>query len=800
MKLTLKWLKEHLETDAGLAEVTATLTRIGHEVEGVTDRAAALAPFRVAYVKEARPHPNADRLRVCLVDTGKEVVQVVCGAPNAHTGMKGVFAPSGTTIPGTGLLLKPSEIRGEKSNGMLVSEREMGLSEEHEGIIELPEDAKVGEPFAKIAGLDDPVIEIKVTPNRGDCLGVHGIARDLAAAGLGRLTPIAAERSIGSFKSPTLWKRELPAEAADACPYVAGRSYRGLRNGPSPAWLQQRLRAIGLRPISALVDITNFVTFDLGRPLHVFDAGKLAGNPTMRLAKDGEEILALDGESYRLTSEDTVIADALGVQAIGGIMGGELSGATAETSEAFLEVALFDPLRVARSGRRLGIKSDARYRFERGLDPASAEWGVEVATRLILALCGGEASQTVSAGKLPKPRRTISFRPKRVETLGGLAVPLAEQKRILKGLGFALAGSGAMLKATVPGWRNDVEGEACLVEEVLRIVGYDEIPQAPLTLDTALPLPALTPKQRRVSAARTALAWRGLEEAVSFSFVSRKEATLFGGGELALTLLNPISADLDAMRPSVLAPLLAAVRRNADRGQREIALFEIGPEYRDPTPDGQATVAAGLRAGRASLRSWAEPERAPDMLDAKGDVLAVLEMLGAPIDNLRAVAEAPKWYHPGSSGAFKLGPNLLARFGEIHPRVLAAYDVKGPVAAFELYLDAVPEPRGKGGKLKPALELSPLQPVVRDFAFLVEESVAADTVLRAARGADKALIAKVELFDLYAGKGIPEGKKSLAIAVTLQPRDKTLTDAEIEAVAAKVVAQVAKASGGTLRA
>jgi len=799
VKFTFKWLKDHLETEATLDDIVARLPMIGLEVEAVEDRAAALAPFTVAYVKEARQHPDADRLRVCIVDTGREEVQVVCGAPNARTGMKGVFAPAGSYIPGTDLLLKPGKIRGQESNGMLVSEREMGLSDEHEGIIELPSDAEVGASFAAVLGLDDPVIDVAVTPNRGDCLGVRGIARDLAAAGLGRLKPWDATPVPGRFESPMVWRRDLPPDRQDACPYVAGRLFRNVRNGASPAWMQSRLRAVGLRPISALVDITNYVTYDLNRPLHVFDADKVKGDPTMRLARAGEEILALDGNSYQLDSEMVVIADENGPKGIGGVMGGELSGCTEATTNVFLEVALFDPVRVATTGRKLGILSDARYRFERGLDPQSAVWGAEVAARLILEICGGEASEVVTAGALPEAARDIAFRPARVAALGGLDVPVAEQTRILGDLGFAVRDTGATWQVRVPGWRNDVEGEACLVEEVLRIHGFDSLPQVVLPRDSDLPQAALTPAQRRVSQARLALARRGLDEAVTFAFVSSGQAEVFGGGDEALRLVNPISADLDVMRPSALPGLVAAAARNADRALPDIGLFEIGPQYSDDTPQGQRLVAAGLRSGAAVPRHWAATARGVDAFDAKGDALAVLAACGAPTENLQVTADAPSWYHPGRSGSLRLGPTVLAHFGALHPRVLKAFELRGPAAACEVFMAAIPLPKATS-KLRPAVDLSPYQPVTRDFAFVVDQDVPAERLVRAAKGADKVLIARVDLFDVYVGKGIDPGKKSLAVAVTLQPRTHTLTDAEIDAAADKIIAQVQKATGGVLRA
>ncbi|WP_299394981.1 phenylalanine--tRNA ligase subunit beta [Pelagibius sp.] len=798
MKFTLSWLKDHLETEASLQEITDALSMIGLEVEGVDNPAEALSAFTVARVKEARQHPNADRLRVCIVDTGSEEVQVVCGAPNARTGMLGVFAPVGSYIPGTEITLKAGSIRGEASNGMLVSEREMGLSDEHEGIIELEQEAPLGTPFAEAAGLDDPVIEIAITPNRGDCLGVRGIARDLAAAGLGTLKPLDTAPLPGGFDSPIKWQRALPEDQQHLCPFVSGRYFRGVKNGPSPKWMQDRLRAIGLRPISALVDITNYVTYDLSRPLHVFDADKVKGDVTMRLAKPGSEILALDGNTYRLDETMVVIEDDAGPEGIGGIMGGEVSGCTEQTTNVFLEAALFDPIRVAETGRKLGIHSDARYRFEREVDPNFVLPGVEVATRLILELCGGEASHVVTAGDVPAWDRSVGLRPARIASLCGVEVAADRQAEILERLGFAVQSSGERLDAAVPSWRPDIEGEACLVEEVLRIHGYDAIPEVDLPRETYLPQAALSPGQRRVAAARTALAWREMWEGVTFSFVSAKEATLFGGGDAALHLDNPISADLDVMRPTPLANLASAAARNADRGYGDLALFEVGPQYHGDSPEGQATVAAGIRAGERRQRNWAAPGRPVDAFDAKGDAEAVLTACAAPVANLQVTRDAPGWYHPGRSGVLRLGPNVLAQFGELHPRVLRALDLKGPAVAFEVFLDRIPLPRS--GRQKPSLlKLSAFQPVSRDFAFVIDEDVPAEKVLRAARGADKALVSDVVLFDVYRGKGVEPGKKSLAIAVTLQPQQATLTDQEIEAVAAKIVKQVTGATGGALR-
>lgn len=803
MKFTLGWLKDHLETEASLEEIVERLSMLGLEVESVEDRAAELRPFTVARVISADPHPNADRLKVCRVETAEGEVQVVCGAPNARSGMWAVFAPVGSYIPGTDLDLRKGVIRGVESNGMLLSERELGLSDEHEGIIDLGsgEGLSVGQSFAVLQGLDDPVIEIAITPNRGDCLGVRGIARDLAAAGLGRLKSSALLDAMeGSFQSPIEWRRDLPEDRQDACPYVAGRFFRGVRNGPSPKWLQDRLKAIGLRPISALVDITNYVTFDLGRPLHVFDADKLRGHLTMRFAREGEEILALDGRTYDLDSETLVIADERGPQGIAGVMGGELSGCTEETRNVFLEVALFDPIMVAFTGRRLSIHSDARYRFERGLDPKSAQWGVDVATRLILELCGGEASHRVSAGEIPQEERSIRLRPQRTASLGGVEIAATRQQELLERLGFDVtATEEGELNCRVPSWRSDIEGEACLVEEVLRLHGYDAIPVVSLPREDSLPRPALDRAQKREAEARMALAWAGLDEAVTFSFISEAQARQFGWNQEALRLDNPISADLNVMRPSVLPTLLEAAVRNSDRGYGDIGLFEVGPQYAGTAPENQSSVAAALRMGQAVSRHWLQKARPVDLFDAKADALRVLEALGAPIDNLQVSADAPQWYHPGRSGGLRLGPKILAWFGELHPRVLRSFGARGTVVASEVFLEAVPLPKQKG-KAKPPADLPAFQPVERDFAFVMDEDVPAEKAVRAAKAADRQLVQAVQVFDVYRGSGLPEGSKSVALAVTLQPRDKTLTEADLEVVSAKIVQQVTKATGGTLRA
>ncbi len=799
MKFTLSWLKDHLETGATADEIARALTMLGLEVERIDDRAKALAPFTVAYVTEAKRHPNADKLSLCVVETIHGTVQVVCGAPNARTGMKAVFAPVGSRIPGTNMELRKGVIRGVESNGMLCSMREMGLGDEHDGIIELPADAAVGTPFAAILGLDDPVFDAKVTPNRADCLGLAGIARDLAAAGVGRLRTRDLSPVPGSFESPLKWHRDFPHGEGDSCPYVVGRYFRGVKNGPSPKWMQDRLTAIGLRPISALVDITNYATHDLGRPLHVFDAKKLAGDLTMRFARAGEAVAALDGKIYILDPDMAVIADAAGVQGIGGVMGGALSGCAPETTEVFLEVALFDPRRVASAGRRLGIESDARYRFERGVDPVSADWGAEVAARLIHEICGGEASHPVSAGAMPEWRRLVTLRNGRAAGLGGLDMAEAEQARILEALGFTVAREGdGLLACGVPSWRADVEGEADLVEEVLRVKGFDEIRPLSLPRAGALPAPALTRAQARAGLVKRILAGRGLVEAVTYSFMSSVKAAPFEDGRPSVRLVNPISAELDVMRPSILPNLIDAALRNAQRGMEDAALFEVGPQYADPTAEGQALVAAGIRCGKTGPRHWAEKPRVVDAFHAKADALAILAGCGIGADAVQTESRAPSWYHPGRSGTLKQGPAILGCFGELHPRLLKTFGLDGTAAAFEIVLGRVPGPRGKGAQ-RPLLKASPFQPVERDFAFVVDDSVPAEKLLRAVRQADKALVAGALLFDVYTGPGVPEGKKSVAIAVTLQAGDRTMTEAEIEAVGQAIIAAAAKATGAALR-
>ncbi len=801
MKFTLSWLKDYLKTDATVAEISAKLNEVGLEVESIEDKAAQLSAFVVANVISAEKHPNADKLRVCMVDTGDgNPVQVVCGAPNARGGMKAVFARPGTTIPASGDVLKIGAIRGVESRGMLVSEREMGLSDEHAGIIEMPADAPLGKPFAEVLGLNDPVFDIAVTPNRPDALGVHGVARDLAAAGLGTFNEKAPKPVAGKFPSPIKVKIEAP----ELCPTFAIRVIRGLKNGPSPEWLQKRLRAIGLRPISALVDITNLLTHDRSRPLHVFDAAKVKGDLVVRRAKKGEKILALDGKTYELDETICCISDDRAVESLAGVMGGEESGVSESTTDVVVESALWNPLNIAQTGRKLGLLSDARFRFERGVDPAFAVPGLELATQLILEMCGGEPSEVFVAGSVPDTSRVIDFPVSEPKRLTGIDLKADEMKRILAALGFSTAGSGDTLKVSPPSWRGDIEGKADLVEEVVRIAGLDRVPETAFERDDNARKPVLTTLQKRTRAAKRALAARGSVEGVTWSFISKEHAERFGGGSAALALANPIASDLSDMRPSLIPGLAVAAQKNADRGYADVALFEVGQIFLSDEPEGQLIAATSVRRGAAKVsgagRHWQGSAKSVDVYDAKADALTVLAACGAPTDKIQIVAGGPNYLHPGRSGTIQLGPKLiLGYFGELHPLTLEALDIEGPVSVAEVFLDRLPEQKAKPTKVKPKLELSAFQPVVRDFAFLVDQKVTAADITRAAQSADKALIVAVDVFDLYEGKGVPEGKKSLAIAVTLQPREKTLTDAEIDAVAKKIVDEVSKKTGATLR-
>jgi phenylalanyl-tRNA synthetase beta chain len=805
VKFTLPWLKEHLDTDETLPVIVDKLTMIGLEVEAVEDKASLLKPFVIANVISAEKHPNADRLRVCMVDIGDgKPIQVVCGAPNARAGMKGVFSAPGTFIPGKNITLTVGTIRGVESRGMLCSAAELMISDDHDGIIELPADAPVGKPYVEWAGVSEPVIDINLTPNRPDCNGVNGIARDLGATSIGTFKDKIPKPVKGTFPCPVKVKLDF-GDTPSLCPAFGLRLVKGVKNGPSPDWLQNRLTAIGLRPINALVDITNFITFDRSRPLHVFDAAKVHGNLVVRRAKNGETLLALDGKTYTLDSGMCVISDDNGVESLAGIMGGEASGCSTTTTDVLIESALWDEFNIAQTGRKLGINSDARYRFERGVDPAFMLPGLELATQMVLDLCGGQPSEIVVAGD-PTPKETIiDFPLSELPRLAGLKLSLNDVRRVLEKLGFFAAGQGERVKVAVPSWRPDVHGKADIVEEIVRIVGVDKVPSTPFPRGATARKSVLTPIQNRTRKAKRALAGRGLTEAVTWSFVSKREAELFGGGAPVLALANPIAAELSDMRPSLIPGLMMAAQRNADRGYPHVALFEVGQIFKGDMPEDQLTAATGLRLALAKSggigRHWSSKVEPVDAFDAKGDAFAVLAATGAPMQALQVVPGGPAWFHPGRSGTIQIGPqNILGHFGELHPRVIAALKAEGPLVGFEVILEKIPEPKPKATRSKPLLELSPFQPVERDFAFVVESSVKAADIVRAAQSVDKKLIANVTVFDVYEGKGIEPGKKSIAIAVTMQPRDKTMTDAEIDALGQKIVAEVTKRTGGTLRA
>ncbi|MDX2234121.1 MAG: phenylalanine--tRNA ligase subunit beta [Hyphomonadaceae bacterium] len=797
MKFTVAWLKDHLETTASVDEIVAAMTMAGLEVEEVIDPGAKLAAFSVARIVEAVQHPNADRLRVCQVDTKDGRKEIVCGAPNARAGLVTIYAPIGAYVPGIDVTLEARPVRGVVSNGMLCSGAELEVDDDGDGILELDLNLAVGTPAAVALGVSDAVIDFEVTPNRPDWLGVVGIARDLAAAGVGKfitrpVTPAPA-RIVSAVRVRT--------EDESACPVFAARLVRGVRNGPSPPWLQQRLKAIGVKPRSALVDITNFLTVDRARPLHVYDAAKLKGVVRARLGRAGEKFAALDGKTYEITPEMCVIADDTGVLGLGGVIGGESTGVSEHTTDVLIESALFDPLRIFQTGRATGLNTDARYRFERGVDPGFVVPGLDLATRMVLELCGGLASEEMVAGTFPAPPAPVIFDLDRVRTLAGLDVKPPRVRAILKSLGFETeAHEGSFAKRIIiqpPSWRRDVDGRADIVEEVARIEGYDKLPANDPPRARGYRAPAASVGESRQRMARRALAGAGYLECVTWSFCEKKHAALFGGGADALLLANPIASDLDCMRPSALPNLLRAAQRNLDRGHGDAQLFEAGPAWSGDGDGGQARTVAAVRQPRPQ-RHW-QGAPAPDLYAMKRDCLMVLTAIGAPVSALLAGAAAAPWQHPGRSGSLKIGNRVVAAFGDVHPRVLAGLGVDGPALAFEIFVDALPAPRAKPTREKPALEKIDLMPLTRDFAFVVDDAVPAADLVRAAYGADKQLIEDVTLFDVYRGQGVGEGKKSLAIEVRLQPREKTLADAEIEAVSQKIVASVAKATGGVLR-
>ncbi|MFM2423186.1 MAG: hypothetical protein RL291_1716 [Pseudomonadota bacterium] len=808
MKFTLSWLKDHLETSASVEEISVRLVQLGLEVEAIEDAAAKLGKFTIARVVDAKQHPNADKLRVLQVEIakGQPTVEVICGAPNARTGLVGVFAPLGAYIPGTGITLEKKPVRGIVSNGMMLSEREMQLSDDHNGIVDL--DAKlgdkVGQRYVDIMGLGDPVIEVKLTPNRPDCTGVRGIARDLAASGLGTLKPEPKLKAVeGTFACPIDVKLEFAPEAQSACSMFGARYVKGIKNGPAPDWMRKRLEAIGQKCISAVVDVTNYVSIDRGRPLHVFDADKIKGAIRARLGKPGEKFLGLNGNTYTVDETMCVIADDTGALGLGGILGGESTGATAETKNILIECAYFDPLRTAQTGRKANVQTDARYRFERGVDPAFVEPGLDLATHFMIEVAGGAPSKRLIVGKAPIKPAVIAFDPARIQKIANLDVPQAEAKAILERLGFTVEGKGVPWTVTAPTWRGDIGGAADLVEEIARIKGLETIQSTPLPRLHSTTKAVLTDLQRKTRRARRTLAGRGMVEAITWSFIKDGEAKHFGGGAEALILENPISSDMSSMRPSLLPGLLAAVARNKNRGHGDVALFEVGQAYRGDKPADQFMAASGIRAGAAKAsgagRFWREGASDADLFDVKADVVALLASLGVDASKAQITRDAPSWFHPGQSATLRLGPKVvLAHFGVLHPETLKAMDVDAPATAFEVFLSALPADKKKS-RAKPGFAAQPLLPVTRDFAFIVDRKIAAGDIVKAAQGADKALITNVGVFDVYDGKGMAEGKKSVAIEVTLQPVERAMTDAEIEVIAKKIVADVAKATGGEIR-
>jgi len=797
MKFTLSWLKDHLDTTASVDEITETLTDLGLEVEEVVNPVDRLKDFTLGYVKHAEKHPDADKLRVCKVDTDEGELQIICGAPNAREGITVVVAKPGVYVPGIDTTIGVGKIRGIESYGMMASERELELSEEHDGIIELPS-GEVGDRFTDwLAENDpsrvDPVIEIAITPNRPDALGVRGIARDLAARELGTLKPNPFDPVPAEFTSSI--GVTIDEDTQDGCPLFCGIMIRGVTNGHSPQWLQDRLRAIGLRPISFLVDVTNFFTYDQNRPLHVFDADKVQGDLRVYRAKGGETLLALDGKEYTFQPGQMIIGDDAGPESIAGLMGGELSGCTAETVNVFVESAYWDPIQTAYTGRALKLNSDARYRFERGIDPEFTREGVERAARMIIDFAGGEASEVIVAGEVPDHARAYKLEPERVKSLVGMDIPESEQRQTLTRLGFRLEGN----MANVPSWRPDVQGAADLVEEVARIASLTGLEGRPLPrLTPGVPKPVMTPMQRREQAARRMCAMQGYNECVTYSFIDQASAALFGGGDDATMLENPISSEMSHMRPSLLPGLLQAAARNQARGFMDLALFEVGPAFQGGEPGEQQQQVSGVLIGRTGPKDVQGTSRPVDLFDAKADAEAVLAAIGAPA-KVQILRDGPDWWHPGRHGRICLGPKkMLAVFGELHPKVLSALDIKGPAVAFTVWPGDVPLPR-KSSATRPALEMRDLQAVERDFAFVVDADVEALTLVNAAAGADKALIDDVRVFDEFIGGSLGEGKKSLALTVRLQPTQTTLKEADIEAVAAKIVEKVAKATGGVLR-
>ncbi|AFX99325.1 phenylalanyl-tRNA synthetase, beta subunit [Candidatus Endolissoclinum faulkneri L2] len=798
MKFTLSWLNDHLNTDLSLKAITDKLTMLGFEVEKVQAPSKVFSTFFVAQVVEVMPDPTVDQLNICKVDIGKTVLQVTSHAKNTRIGMKSIFAPAGTYVPSYDFRLKQYKNYNEIHNGMLMSEGHLGMSNNHDNIIDLPKDAPIGIDYATYAGLDEVIIEISVTPNRGDCLSVRGIARDLAASGIGTLKPLDTSPMNGTFISPLRFEIDLPLKQTYVCPVVIGRYFRNVKNGPSPFWMQKRLRAVDISPISALVDITNYFMLDLGCPIHAYDAAKLHGNPSIRLAKNGEKCLGINDKEYTLETDMLVISDAKGIEGIAGIMGGKRTSVNDNTTCMFLEAAIFNAFSIASTGRKLGILSESRYRFERGLDYTSPWWGVEIVARMILKICGGEASDIVVNGKENLCQRKITLRYSRIAALCGVDVPNKKTDSILSALGFEVNSLGESISVIPPPWRSDVMGEAELVEEIVRVFGYDKIPPVSMEHINVINQPALTFEQNFRRIVKRSLVSRGMMEAVTFSFLPLKHAELFGGGKQALQIVNPISSDLAAMRPSILPNLITAATRNINSGHPDIAMFEVGPKYIGDQPEDQCQEAVGLRVGRTGRRDWRNFDRAVDVFDAKADVINLLEMIEISIINLHLSQETPSWYHPGRSGCFYLGSKIMAYFGDLHPYILKYFNLNGPAVAFEVLLDNLPIPKHNNPQ-RPLLENNTFQSIVRDFAFIVAEDLPADRITQAVGSADKAIINSVHIFDQYTGPNLPQGTKSIAVEVTMQPRYGNMKNEQIEAISAKIIASVKKNTNGILR-
>ena len=796
MKFTINWLKKHLDTNASNDVIIETLTAIGLEVEEVIDMQAIFAPFKVAEIVATEAHPDADKLKVCKVNTGEGELQIVCGAENARAGIKVVLANVGVHIPNENFTIKKSKIRGVESCGMMCSEKELGLGDNHAGIMELPNEAEIGQSFANIVGKDDTMIEVAITPNKADCLGVRGIARDLAAADMGTLKPLTYNKIEGAFASPISVNIPSPqpspprGEGVNGCPLFVGRYFKGVKNTNSPDWLKQKLEAVGITPISALVDITNYMTLDLNRPMHVFDAEKIQGNISIRPSKKGEELAALDDKTYKLDDGMVGIYDDSGIISLGGIIGGESTGCSLETTDVFIEIALFDPTTIAKTARKLKIETDAKHRFERSVDPAFVMEALDIASSLIVELCGGEVSEPVIAGEEPSWQKEVLFNPEKIESLSGVKVDLSVAGNILEKLGFTVE-NGDVWKITPPSWRADIDGEADIVEEIIRIIGYDEIPTLSLPHISHNPTDATIERNRKI---KRLLASHGLKETRTWSFIQSDFAKKFGGDNPALILANPISSDMNYMRPSLVPSLLLAVQKNFARGFENLAFFEMGNQFSNPNPDGHMMAVSGIRAGKNADKNIYGDSRKVDIFDAKADILEILNFVG--LGNAQIDATAPSWYHPARCGTFKLGKNILGYFGEIHPAILKGLKIKETVVGFELFLDNLPKPKPR--KNKP-LQMNDLQKVERDFAFIVDADTPADEIIRAANKADKKLISGVRIFDIYEGENLGENKKSIAISVSLQPIDKTLTDDEIQAISDKIVSSVQKSVGGELR-